>query len=151
MARLKNAFRGHFVQAYTPGAKEPGEEWLELAKYISDIADGTDEQTDTEAFYDGDGTEEETVIGVAGVYSPSGHYDPEDPAQALIAGLKYKTGEGRKIWHKVVSSDGTTEWVARATVTGIIAGAGEASAYEEFACNIRFDTLPVETEVTPGG
>ena len=31
MARLKNAERQHYVQAYVPGTEEPGTEWLELA------------------------------------------------------------------------------------------------------------------------
>lgn len=149
MARMKNALRKHFVQEYTPGQEEPGTVWLELAKYISTIGDDTQEETEDEAYYDGDGTPETTVISVAGAYTPEGHFDPEDPAQALIASLKYKTGEGRKIWHKVVSADGNKEWVGRATVTAIVAGSGDASAYETFSCNIRFDSIPEETEVVP--
>lgn len=151
MARLKNALRGHFVQAYTIGQEEPGAEWLELAKYISTIGDDTQEGTEEEAFYDGDGTPETDVTSVAGAYTPEGYYDQDDPAQALIAGLKYKIGDGRKIWHKVVSADGTKEWVGRATVSAIVAGAGDASAYETFSCNIRFDQIPTESEVTPEG
>ncbi|GAB3801640.1 phage tail tube protein [Virgibacillus kimchii] len=153
MARLKNVERKHYVQAYTPGEEEPGEEWLELAKYISNIGDDTNEQTEEEAFYDGDGTEETTVTSVAEAYTPEGYYDPEDPAQELIAGLKRKTGDGRKIWHRVVRSDGKKEWVGRATVTAIVAGAGEASSYETFSCNIRFDRIPEETDLegTPEG
>ncbi|MEV9640419.1 hypothetical protein ABZ756_06950 [Mammaliicoccus sciuri] len=96
----------------------------------------------------GDGTPETDVISVAGAYTPEGSYDPEDPAQALIAGKKYKTGNGRKLWHRVVSADGKTEWVGRATVTAIVAGAGDASAYETFSCNIRFDRIPEETDLT---
>ncbi|ARK28796.1 phage tail tube protein [Halalkalibacter krulwichiae] len=151
MARSKNALRGHYVQEYTPGQEEPGAEWLELAKWISTIGDDTQEETEDTAYYDGDGTPETDVISVAGAYTPEGTYDPEDPAQALIAGKKYKTGDGRKIWHKVVSADGNTEWVGRATVTAIVAGAGDASAYETFSCNIRFDRIPEETDVTPVG
>lgn len=151
LARNKNALRGHFIQAYDPKQDEPSSTWLELAKYITAINDDTQEETEDNAFYDGDGTPETTVVSVAGAYTVEGHYDPEDPAQALIAGLKYKTGDERKIWHKVVSSDGNTEWVGRATVTAIVAGAGEASAYEEFSCNIRFDGIPEETDVTPAG
>lgn len=149
MARAKNALRGHFVQEYTPGTETPGSDWLELASWISTIGDDTQEETEDTAFYDGDGTPETDVTSVAGAYTPEGFYDPEDPAQALIAGKKYKTGNGRKVWHKVVSADGNTEWVGRATVTAIVAGAGDASAYETFSCNIRFDQLPTETEVTP--
>lgn len=148
MARLKNALRGHFVQEYTSGQDEPGEEWLELAKYISSIGDDTQEETEDQAFYDGDGTPESDIISVAGAYSVEGFYDSEDPAQALIESLKYKTGVGRKIWHRVVSADGKKEWVGRATVSAIVAGAGDASAYETFSCNIRFDTLPKETDLS---
>lgn len=151
MARNKNALRGHFVQAYTAGQNEPGEEWLELAKYISTIGDDTQEETESQAYYDSDGTPETDVISVAGAYTPEGFYDPEDPAQALIADMKYKTGEGRKIWHRVVSADGTKEWVGRATVSAIVAGAGDASAYETFSCNIAFDAIPTETDVVPAG
>ncbi|MEX3715759.1 phage tail protein [Cytobacillus horneckiae] len=146
--RRKNALRGHFLQPYLPGTETPGEEWLELAKYISAIGDDTQEGTEEQAFYDGDGTPETTVTSVAGAYTPEGFYDPEDPAQALIASLKYKTGDGRKVWHKVVSADGKKEWVGRATVSAIVAGAGDASAYETFSCNIRFDTIPKETDLT---
>lgn len=149
MPRNKNALRGHFVQDYESGQKEPGTEWLELAKYISTIGDDTQEETEDTAFYDGDGTPETDVTSVAGAYTPEGFYDPEDPAQALIASKKYKVGDGRKIWHKVVSADGKKEWVGRATVTNIVAGAGDASAYETFSCNIRFDSLPKETDLTP--
>uniref|UniRef100_UPI003D815905 phage tail tube protein n=1 Tax=Lederbergia lenta TaxID=1467 RepID=UPI003D815905 len=148
MGKNKNALRGHFVQKYTPGEDAPGEEWLELAHQISTIGDDTQEETEDTAFYDGDGTPETTVISVAGAYTPEGYYDSSDPAQALIAGLKYKTGDGRKVWHRVVSSDGKKEWVGRATVSAIVAGAGDASAYETFSCNIRFDRIPEETDLS---
>jgi hypothetical protein len=152
MARNKNALRGHFVAAYDPLTPdtEPTE-WLELAKYISTISDDTEEETDSTGYYDGDGTPETDIISVAGAYTAEGFYDPEDPAQALIAGLKYKTGEGRKIWHRVVSADGAKEWVGRATVSAIVAGSGDASAYETFSCTIRFDRIPEEKDVVPAG
>lgn len=151
MAKLKNALRGHFVQAYVPGVETPVEaDWVELAHQIVSINDDTQEETEDEAYYSGDGTPETSVISVAGAYSVEGYYDPSDEAQELIAGLKYKLGDGRKVFHKIVSADGTKQWVGRATVTGIVAGSGDASAYETFSCNIRFDSIPVETAVTSG-
>ncbi|KAA0941619.1 phage tail protein [Sporosarcina sp. ANT_H38] len=147
MTRQKNALRGHFIQAYVAGTETNTEVWLELAKYISSISDDTSEETEDTAFYDGDGTPETSVISVAGAYSIEGQYDPTDAAQELIAGLKYKTGEGRKVHHKVVSSAGTKQWIGRATVTAIVAGSGDASAYETFSCNIRFDSIPKESVV----
>lgn len=149
MARSKNALRGHFVAEFDPLSPDTAPtEWLELAKWITSIGDDTQEETEEQAYYDGDGTPEMEIVSVAGSYSVEGTYDPEDSAQALIAGKKYKTGDGRKIWHKVVSPAGDKEWVAPATVSSIIAGAGDASAYEAFSCTIRFDRLPEEKEAT---
>lgn len=150
MARTKNALRGHFIQAYTPGQEPDEEGWLELAHYISNISVEPNEETETEAFYDGDGTPEETVVSVARAYSPEGYFDPEDPAMALVESMQNEVGDKRKVWHKVVRSDGGKEWVGRATVLNIIAGAGEAQNYEDFSCTIRFDEKPQETEINNG-
>ncbi|HFE9852686.1 TPA: phage tail protein [Enterococcus faecalis] len=143
-ARNKNAKREHYIAEYTPGeevAPTENTKWLRLAKFISGIGDDTNEETDDTGFYDGDGTPETTVTSVAGSYTPEGFWDPEDPAQALIESKKYLTGEGRKVWHKVIQTNGKT-YVGRATVTGIKAGAGDATTYEEFGCTITFDALP---------
>jgi hypothetical protein len=146
-ARNKNAKRQHFIAEYVPGeetAPTTEAEWKRLAKYISSIGDDTNEETDDTGFYDGDGTPETTVTSVAGAYTAEGFWDPEDPAQALIESKKYMTGEGRKVWHKVVQTNGKT-YTGRATVTGIKAGAGDATSYEEFGCTITFDRLPEES------
>lgn len=148
MARNKNALRGHFIQEYVAGQEPDEQGWLELANYITSINDETEEESETEAFYDGDGTPEQTITSVAGAYTVEGYYDPEDPAHALIAGLKYKVGDGRKVWHRVVSADGKKEWVGRATVSNPVAGSGEASAWEAFSCTIRFDQIPEEKDLT---
>lgn len=148
MARLKNALRGHFVAPMDPegATKTPAEEkWLELARGITSIGDDTDEETDDTGFYDGDGNPETTVTSVTGAYSPEGYYDPEDPAQKLIAGMKYKTGSERNLWHKVISSDGKTQTIGPATATDIIAGAGDATEYEDFSCTIKYNKIPTVT------
>lgn len=152
MARLKNALRGHFIAPFDPlkpTTQPEKDELLELAKYISSIGDDTDEETDDTPFYDGDGSKNMEVTSVSGAYSPEGFFDEEDPAQALIAGMKYKIGDDRKVWHKVVSSDGKKQWMGVATVTDIIAGAGDAGEYEDFSCTITYNKIPEETAVTP--
>ena len=149
MARQKNALRGHFIGAYskeTPATVPTT--WLEIAKWIATVEDETEEQTDDTGFYDGDGTPETSVIGVAGAYSFEGFYDKEDPAQAMIAGMKYKTGDDRKVWHKVVDSDGSKQHIGLATVSDIVAGAGDATEYETFSCTITYNQLPTESAVT---
>ena len=133
MARYKNALRGHFIAPVTDPKVEPEKStYLELAKWIEDIADDTDEQTTSTAYYDGDGTEETTVTSVKGTYTFKGTYDKEDPAMKYVAGLKYKLGNERLVWHKVVDADGKNQAVGIATV----------SEYEEFSCKISYNSLP---------
>lgn len=147
MARLKNALRGHFIAPYVLG-KEAPTEWMELAKWISNVSDDTDEQTDDTGYYDGDGSQETTVTGVRAAYSFEGSFDPEDKAQAYIEGIRFKTGENRKVWHKVVTSDGKKTFIGVATVSAIVAGSGDATEFEDFSCTISYNQIPKET-VTP--
>lgn len=148
MTRQKNALRGHFVAPYNNGTEPTGESaWLELAKWITDVSDDTDEKTEDQAFYDGDGTEETSVISVKGAYTFEGTYDPDDKAQALIASMKYKTGDERKVWHKVVQSDKKKQFVGVATVTEIKAGSGAAADYEAFGCKISYNATPKESAI----
>lgn len=143
MARYKNALRGHFIAPVTDPKVEPEKStYLELAKWIEDIADDTDEQTTSTAYYDGDGTEETTVTSVKGTYTFKGTYDKEDPAMKYIANLKYKLGNERLVWHKVVDADGKNQAVGIATVSDIKAGSGAAAEYEEFSCKISYNSLP---------
>jgi hypothetical protein len=143
MARYKNALRGHFIAPVTDPKVEPEKSaYLELAKWIEDISDDTDETTSSTAYYDGDGTEETTVTAVKGTYTVKGTYDKEDPAMKYIAGLKYKLGNDRLVWHKVVDSDNKNQTVGIATVSDIKAGSGAAAEYEEFGCKISYNSLP---------
>ena len=143
MARYKNALRGHFIAPVTDQKVEPEKStYLELAKWIEEIADDTDEATTSVAYYDGDGTEETTVTSVKGSYTFKGTYDKEDPAMKHIAGLKYKLGNERLVWHKIVDADGKNQAVGIATVSDIKAGSGAAAEYEEFSCKISYNSLP---------
>jgi len=147
MARLKNALRAHFIAPFVKDGEIPKEsDYMPLAKWISSVSDDTDEQTDDTGYYDGDGTPETTVVGVSGSYGFEGTYDPEDPAQSYVAGLKWKIGDDRKVFHKIVSSDGKKQWVGVATVSDIVAGAGDATEFEEFGCTITYNVLPEETK-----
>lgn len=147
MARNKNALRVHEIQEYVKGEEYTEEGWLELANYITDINDSSEEENSDEAFYSGDGTPERTTTSIAIAYDVEGQYDPEDEAHELIAGKKPKLGDGRKLWHRITRSDGKKQWTGRATVSDIIAGSGSAEDFEEFSCNIRFDSIPEEKEL----
>lgn len=143
MARYKNALRGHFIAPVTDPKVEPEKSaYMELAKWIEDISDDTDETTSSVAYYDGDGTEETAVTAVKGTYTVKGTYDNEDPAMKHIAGLKYKLGNDRLVWHKVVDADKKNQTVGIATVSDIKAGSGAAAEYEEFGCKLSYNSIP---------
>jgi len=141
MARNKNAKREHFVAAYVDGGAEPAA-FLPLAKFITEITDGTEDTIDEFADYAGDGTVQTDVVGIVESWDVSGTYDATDEAQALIAGMKRATGAGRKVWHKIVNSNGTEEVVGIATALDIVAGSGAAEEMEEFSVTLQFNQMP---------
>lgn len=148
MARIKNALRQHFVAPVGEDLATEPTKWLELAKWITTASPEDNEETEEEGFYDGDGTPETDVSSISLGWTYEGYYDSEDPAQKLLADMK-TTPHARKVWQRVVSSDGATETVGLATVTAITAGGGEATAYEDFAATISYNRIPEVREVTP--
>lgn len=146
MARKKNALTSYFVAPMPEGETEP--EYLELARWISNVNDDSDEETEDTGYYDGDGTPETDVISLAEKYSFEGLYDKEDPAMKFVAGLKRETGEGRKVMFKKVEPDGESA-EGPATATDIVHSGGEATAYATFGCTIAWNRKPTVTPATP--
>lgn len=151
MARQKNALRGHFIAELDPTDKtKVPTEWLELARWITEITDDTDETTEEFGDYSGDGTPSVDVISIAEKWSVAGTYDADDEAQVLVASKKRVLGQERKIWHKIIQTDGKV-FVGIATLSEIKAGTGEATGYEEFSCVLNYDAIPREIEEVPEG
>lgn len=144
MARKKNALTEYYVGAIPTGTTEP--EYFRLAKWVSTVTDDSEEETEDQGFYDGDGTPETDVISVKKTYTFEGFYDEEDPAMKFIAGLEFETGEKRKIMFKQVRTNGDT-LEGKATVSEIKVTGGEATEYATFECTISWDKKP---EITPG-
>lgn len=139
MGRKKNALTEYHVGKLAKDKEEV--EYNRLARYISTVEDDSDEETEDEAFYDGDGTPEEDVISVKKKYTFEGMYDDDDEAMKFIASLEFETGEGRKIMFKQVRTNGD-ELAGPATVTEPKVTGGEASEYAEFSCAIAWDKKP---------
>lgn len=146
MAKKKNALTKYYVAKLGEG--EP--DYKALGKWISNVTDDGEEETEEYAYYDGDGTKETEVIGLKKAYTFDGTYDVEDAAHKLIADLEFETGEARKIMFKQVRTDGT-EFEGRATVSDIKVTGGEASDFAPFQCRISWDARPTITvpPVTP--
>lgn len=152
MATMKNALRKHYIADWKKEHTQAPEktDFLRLAKNISSITDDTDEETDDKAFYDGDGTKEKKVVGISEAWKAEGLRDYEDPAQNLIASKKRKTGDERKVWHKIVDSVEKTEVCEVATLSDIKSGGGDAGDDEEFGCTMTYNKIAKETPHVKG-
>ena len=140
--RNKNAKRQHFVAPFTGNTEPSMAEFLPLARFITEITDSTEDQADEFADYAGDGTIQTEIIGIQESWDVSGTFDATDEAQALIASMKRKVGNERKLWHLIIDSNGTEEVVGVATALDIIAGSGAAEEHEEFSCTLQYDQRP---------
>lgn len=150
MPKMKNAKRKHFLAPLLPTAPatEPSNDaWKWLADGVTTAEAENDEETDDIAYYNGDGTKKTVVTSVKNGYSFEGDYIKEDAAQAIVAGMRFKTGDDRNVWLKVVESDGKTQYVGVATVSGIKIGGGEASEYEGFEATISWNAAPKQSAV----
>lgn len=151
MARLKNAKRQHFIAPWTSDDKTPvDEDFLALAKWIETIEDDSDEDTDDYGDYAGDGNTKTTLNGRTEKWNFEGTYDPNDPAQALLAGMRRElTDDGRKVWHKIIETDGTVV-LGVATAMEIKAGGGDATEYETFEGHLDYVATPIVTAPSIG-
>lgn len=144
MARTKNALTGYFIQLITETNKTAPEEtsWLELAHYISNIDDASNEESETTGYYDGNGSQEDDVISHQLGYTFTGLFDEDDVAMSAVESMIGKVGEDRKIWFKVVKPDKSKERVGKGTVKEPVAQIGDAAAYGDFSCTITYDSTP---------
>ena len=150
MPKMKNANRKHFLAPWLPTAPatEPGNDaWKWLSDGEKTAESENDEDTDDIAYYNGDGTKKTVVTSVKIGYSFEGDYIKEDEAQAIVAAMRFKTGDDRNVWFKVVDADGKTQYVGVATVSGIKIGGGDASEYETFECTISWNVAPKQSAV----
>ena len=149
---MKNALRKHYIADWKKEHTQAPDktEYLRVAKNISSITDDTDEETDDKAFYDGDGTKEKKVVGISEAWKVEGLRDYDDPAQNLIASKKRKTGDDRKVWHKIVDPVEKIEVNEVATLSDIKSGGGDAGDDEEFGCTLTYNKIAKETPHVKG-
>lgn len=147
--RHKNAARQHLVAPFVDSDTTP-EEFLPLETYITNIEAANTEESESVAYYHGDGTPEQEVLSLAKGYNVTGERYYGDPAQDLIAEMEGELGAGRKLWHKIIRADKEVEFLGVATVTEIVVDGGEAGVNEAFSCTITYDQYPEKTTVPAG-
>lgn len=150
--RKKNALRQHFIAPFTSDDKEPAEgKWLPLSHWIETIEDDSDEDTDDQGFYDGDGNTETVLNGRTEKWNFSGSYDGEDPAHKLLADMRRKTNDDdRKLWHKIIETNGDTV-IGVAKAMELKAGSGDATGYEKLSGHLDYVKTPTVTPKTAEG
>lgn len=156
MAKNKNAKREHYLAPISAGTgtdkKTPpeaeSEAWLRLGLDIQTIEDKSDEKTDTAGDYLGDGTEVDILTGRSEIWGVKGSRNNTDEAQNLVASMKRtQTDDDRLLFHKIVETNGDVV-IGVAKAMAITAGSGDATAYEDFACDLTFVTQPTVTKST---
>lgn len=145
MAANGNFKRKHYLAPVTDEKKEPTT-WFRLGNRIAKMEDDSKEETDSSVFYDSeDGTAEETLLSRTEVWNFEGQNDPADKAHLMIAKARRSDDEGRKVWHKIEETDGSTV-IGIAKIFEPKAGGGDASAKEVISGRIAYVKAP---KVTP--
>jgi hypothetical protein len=146
MAQNLNSVRKHYLAPWTSDTTKPTEtDYKWLASGITTM--GNDSEDVTEDYNDYTGIDTTDVLGIRKRWSPEGFVDYEDDAQKIVIDKEFAIGNGRKVWHKWVSTDGTTyEGVAR--LLDIKIAGGDSNTKEELSFVIQHDGTP---EKTPEG
>lgn len=150
MSTKGNYVRKHYLAEYKQDADMETAEFHRLGNRVSSIVDDSSEETDATVFYDSeDGTAEETLLGRTEIWTFEGQYDPNDPAHTIVANARRSDDDGRKVWHKIEETDGSTV-VGIAKIFEPKAGGGDASAKETLSGRIAYVKKPTVTpEKTP--
>ena len=149
MAQNLNRKRKHYLAPWTSDTRKPtGADYKWLARGITTM--GNDSEDVTEDYADYTGIDATEVTGVRKSWSPEGYLDPKDEAQAIVIGKEFEVGDGRKVWHKWVTPDGTTyEGVAR--LLDILISGGDSNTKEIISFKIQHERLPEKTAALPRG
>lgn len=144
--RKKNALTKYYVAPIPQGNEEP--EWLRLARWINTVNDDSEEETEEDADYFGDGTPQTDVVSVKKAYSFEGKFDEEDPAHQFVASKELTIGDDRKILFKQERTNGDV-LTGKATISDIKITGGEATEYAPISFKIGWDEIPTVTKATP--
>lgn len=146
--RKLNSERKHYIAPWTSDGEKPTEDnYKWLASGITTMGNDTEDRT--EDYNDYTGVDTTDIVGVQKKWTPEGYLDHEDEAQKIIIGLEGKTGDGRKIWHKWIDTNGDTyEGVARIVDPKI--GGGDSNTNEEISFTIQHDRYPEKTPASGG-
>lgn len=124
--------------------------WHYLGDGISNITPKYTDKKKNNAYYNGGGSEKPTVTGLTASYDISGDRSFHNPAQDLIAGLKYSTGNRRQLWFRknnyAQNSDGSLTLIGSefgvATFTDIDDGGGAADDNGGFKVTATYNAAP---------
>ena len=141
-------YENKFFINTTPSAEQPT--WAPIAAGIKTVEPDGNEQTASDAYYDGGGIISTEVTGGQVIYSFSGERCVGDAAQDYIAALKHSYGNARKTKFKHESVDGKT-LTFPCTLVNIKEGLGEANSKGAFSFEVHASGAPESTQTSPMG
>lgn len=149
MSTQGNFKRKHFIAVVKDGTEPAEGDFFRLGNRISTITDDSTDETDATVFYDSeDGNPEETLLSRPEIWKFEGQYDSTDKAHQLVAAARREDDNGRKLWHKIEETDGSTV-VGEAKLFDPVAGGGDAANKETISGRLAYIKKPKVTAKTP--
>ncbi|MFX3618726.1 MAG: phage tail tube protein [Sporolactobacillus sp.] len=124
--------------------------FVKLAAGISSVTPTPGDTTDNTAYYDGGGFANTDVTGLNYSLAFTGNRVNGDAAQDYISGLRFTTGDDRKVLLKHIDPLGNID-IALVTLSDIIDFGGDANAKQTFSFTANFDGAPQTTPATTAG
>jgi len=119
--------------------------WARIGAGISKVKPDGNEETSSDAWFDGDGYKSTEVTGAQTSYDFSGSRKYGDPAQDYVASIRGTLGTGRKTSLRVIAPNGDIEQAA-VTITDITpGGSGKANDKADFEFKANYDGAPTFT------
>lgn len=138
---LQHNFRFGIAKT-TPTDPTAWSEYMAVAGGITEIEVESNEETETDFYYDGGGMGETSVIGMTKTWTFEGHRKYGNPAQDYILDeLSHTMGDSRKVYF-FVRFPNDIILHAPATVSEIKDPSGSANTKGEISFAISFDGLP---------
>lgn len=120
----------------------------ELAEGIQEVTPSQEEATETFEYYASRGGSQEDVVSVSGTFAFTGHRNyAADDAQAFVRARLNKSGQERTVFFRHTEPDGKVTQ-GNATLKGIVHTGGGANNRGNFECQVTFNGVPYETQVS---
>lgn len=141
---MAGIFKGNYTNKFEIGADE--ESLVPIAGGIANHDTSFDEDSDDQAYYDGNGGTEKIYKGITVAYSFTGNRKYGDEGQEFVRDRVFDQSN-RDCFFRVTEPDGRVI-SGKATIGGIKISGGDANERPDFEFTVTFAGLPTDTKPT---